>query len=99
MPFEKRTDTAREYFKQYKVWLAPWLSVLPFELENAKWPAEASAAGKFARIKDRDHTLDCLEHVLSRRPRGNPEPPPPATKTWAESFGLKLRRGRNPHNV
>lgn len=70
MPVEARTEIVREYFQQGRIWLAPWLKILPFELENAQWPAEATAGGKFARVKDRDHTLDCLEHVLGRRPRG-----------------------------
>jgi hypothetical protein len=69
-PLEARTEIAREYFQHAKVWLAPWLKVLPFELENAAWPEEASVSGKFARVKDRDHTLDCIEHILSRRPQG-----------------------------
>jgi hypothetical protein len=68
-PLEVRTEIAREYFQHNKVYFAPWLRVLPFETENAQWPAEATAGGKFARMKDRDHTLDCMEHVLSRRPR------------------------------
>lgn len=67
---ETRVSIAREYFMNGRVHLAPWLKVLPYELENAKWPADASATGKFARVKKADHTLDCLEHVLSRRPRG-----------------------------
>lgn len=69
-PVEQRTEITREYFEHSRIFLAPWLSVLPFELENAAWPEESSASGKFQRIKDRDHTLDCLEHVLARRPRG-----------------------------
>ena len=97
LSLEKRTDTAREYFQHNRIWLAPWLSVLPFELENAKWPEEATSAGKFGRIKDRDHTLDCLEHVLSRRPLGRPVDEAPPTKTWAESFGLFRKQATNPH--
>lgn len=91
-PLETRTEITREYFQQHKVWLAPWLEVLPFELENAAWPEEASATGKFARVKDRDHTLDCLEHALSRRPRGRViQKTRPAT--WLEGFvGPDARR-------
>lgn len=70
LPLETRTEITREYFQHNKVWLAPWLQVLPFEIENACWPDEATAAGKFQRMKDRDHTLDCLEHILARRPQG-----------------------------
>jgi hypothetical protein len=71
-PVETRTEVTREYFQRGGIHLAPWLEVLPFELENAQWPDEATASGKFARVKDRDHTLDCLEHVLARRPQGKP---------------------------
>lgn len=67
---EARTEVTREYFQHGRIFLSPWLTVLPFELENACWPEEASASGKFARVKDRDHTLDDLEHILVRRPFG-----------------------------
>lgn len=67
---EARTEIAREYFQTNKVFLAPWLRILPYELEHAAWPPTSSASGKFGRVKRFDHTLDCLEHILSRRPRG-----------------------------
>jgi hypothetical protein len=70
-PNETRTEIAREYFTRNRIFLRRGLRILPFELENASWPDESSAAGKFERVKDRDHTLDCLEHVLSRRPRAD----------------------------
>lgn len=98
-PVETRTEIAREYFQAGKIWLAPWLQILPFELENACWPDEASAAGKFARVKDRDHTLDCLEHVLARRPRGKVSPTAPGSGRWLDSYtkGMKKRgAGGNP---
>lgn len=100
-PLEARTEIAREYFQHEVIWLAPWLSVLPFEIENACWPDEASAAGKFARKKDRDHTLDCLEHVLSRRPRARVAPAKKTGTTWVEQFTGRLfpskKSGGNPH--
>lgn len=71
VPFETRTEIAREYFQHNKIWLAPWLEVLPHELENAEWPPEVNATGKFTRLKKDDHTLDELEHILSKRPRGS----------------------------
>jgi hypothetical protein len=86
LPLETRTEIAREYFQHGKIWLAPWLKILPFELENASWPEEATAAGKFARVKDRDHTLDCLEHVLSRRPRGRGITPKARPGRWVEGY-------------
>jgi hypothetical protein len=101
-PFEARTEITREYFTHNRVWLASHLKVLPFELENAKWPETASSAGRFTRVKDRDHTLDSLEHVLSKRPQGtwaqlNLEP-----KRWIDGFvqGVKVAGpgpSPNPH--
>jgi hypothetical protein len=98
-PVETRTEITREYFEHGKIKLAPWLEILPFELENACWPEEETAAGKFARIKDRDHTLDCLEHVLARRPRGQVLLKDPASSRWIDSFvaGAKVKRQSNPH--
>lgn len=99
-PLEARTEITREYFQNNRIWLAPWLKILPFELENAAWPEEATAAGKFARIKDRDHTLDCLEHILSRRPKGKWMSSEKAKSTWAESYFGKKFKSRNeadPH--
>lgn len=100
-PLEVRTEISREYFQHNKVFLAPWLRILPFEIENAQWPEEASASGKFARKKDRDHTLDCLEHVLSKRPRGKGPNPSEKPKRWLERYlgqQPKLKtRGADPH--
>lgn len=66
---ELRVEISREYFQNGRIHLAPWLSVLPYELEHATWPDHTSSAGKFERLKVNDHTLDTLEHTLSRRPR------------------------------
>jgi len=66
---ELRVEISREYVNNRRAHYAPWLSVLPYEMENARWPDEATSAGKFERIKQDDHTLDTMEHVLSRRPR------------------------------
>ena len=99
IPFEARTEITREYFTQKRVWLAPWLSTLPFELENAAWPEAATASGKFQRVKDRDHTLDCLEHVCSKRPVGPGVRDKPRFNTWIEQhFNRSFKRGkRDPH--
>jgi len=70
---EVRTEAARQYFQHQKIYLAPWLSLLPYEVENAQWPDSTSAAGKYERLKVNDHVLDCLEHVLSRHPRSKPQ--------------------------
>lgn len=88
VPVEARTEIAREYFEHKRIFIAPWVTVLPFELENAAWPEEASLSGKFSRIKDRDHTLDPLEHILARRPYGRNLPRKQGL-TWAASQGLK----------
>lgn len=66
---ELRVEISREYFRNRRIWLAPWLQVLPWELEHATWPEEGTSAGRFDRLKEKDHTLDCLEHILSRRPK------------------------------
>lgn len=66
---EVRVEISREYMRNSRVHLAPWLSILPYELEHATWPDETTSAGRFERLKVDDHTLDCLEHILSRRPR------------------------------
>ena len=95
---EQRTEIAREYFQHCRIWLAPWLRVLPFELENAAWPEETSASGRYERVKDKDHTLDCLEHILVRRPLGRGVATGPQFTTWAQSAGLKqLHKGGNAH--
>lgn len=96
---EQRTEVTREYFQHGKIWLAPWLRVLPWELENARWPEEATASGKYERVKDRDHTLDCVEHVLSRRPRGQPIAEPVKYGRWVDEFtgGARLKRQGNTH--
>lgn len=90
-PVETRSEIAREYFQHGRIFLAPWLTVLPFELENASWPEEASLSGKFARLKDRDHVLDCLEHILARRPQGKVIVSG-TPKTWTESMGYKRKQ-------
>jgi hypothetical protein len=66
---ELRVEIAREYMQAGKVFMAPWLDVLPYELENARWPDQETVGGKFVREKRNDHVLDGFEHILSRRPR------------------------------
>lgn len=72
---ELRTEISREYMGQMtpagspRSLLAPWLEILPYEIEHAKWPDGTTGAGKFERIKEHDHSLDCYEHAHSRRPR------------------------------
>lgn len=72
---ELRTEITREYMGAKtptgadRAVLAPWLEILPYEIEHAKWPDGTTGQGKFERIKEHDHTLDCFEHAHSRRPR------------------------------
>lgn len=97
-PVETRTEITREYFQHNRIFLAPWLVTLPFELENAAWPEEASISGKFSRVKDRDHTLDPLEHILARRPFGKVAEQNVIKGSWAAGSGLRAKqKGRNIH--
>jgi hypothetical protein len=97
-PVESRTEVAREYFEHNRIWFAPWITVLPFEIENAAWPEEASLSGKFARIKDRDHSLDWLEHILARRPFGRPRRSPDRFGSWLKAqYGKNRREAGNVH--
>lgn len=69
---ELRVEITREYVQARdprRFYLAPWLTVLPYEMEYATWPDQATTSGRFEREKRNDHTLDTVEHVLSRRPR------------------------------
>lgn len=94
---QTRTEIAREYVQARRVWLAPWLRILPREMEMAQWPEEATAAGRYERLKVSDHTLDTFEHLLARRPVGrmvNPVKP----ASFKEQMGWKSRTvGHNPH--
>jgi hypothetical protein len=96
---EVRTEAARQYFQHQRIFMAPWLSMLPYELENAVWPDKTTAAGKYERLKINDHALDCLEHVLSRHPRGTSKAQPPPVQPligdvqWMGSPIRKRKRG------
>ncbi len=99
-----RTEVLREYRQANRLWLAPWLQVLPYELERARWPDQETAAGTFRRVKSQDHTLDCLEHIASRRPRGRQlreEKPSTLLDKLLAQHGLKpgqhRRKRTDPH--
>ena len=64
---ELRCEVTREYFHDNKIFLMPWLTVLPSEISSAQWPPEASSAYK-VRATGRDYTLLALEQVICRRP-------------------------------
>jgi hypothetical protein len=95
---EVRTEITREYFQHNKVRLAPWLTVLPYELQHARWPPDVNAAGHYRRLKEKDHTLDPFEHVLSRRPRSKrlreTEKPKSFAEQWLETHRDPFRSGR-----
>lgn len=87
-----RVERTREYLmaKTQCVWFAPWLSVLPFEMERARWPSDESA-GRIVRVKGRDHTLDSVEHICSRKPRGRAIAKA-ARQTFLEQMYIQHRR-------
>ena len=93
---EVRTEAARQYFQHEQIWMAPWLQILPYELEHAQWPEKTSSAGKYERLKDSDHALDCIEHILSRHPRGRVAEPPPSLPALyqIQPLGEPLRRAK-----
>jgi hypothetical protein len=96
---EQRTEVLREYFQHGKVFLAPWLEVLPYELEQAQWPDDTTAGGRYRRVKKQDHTLDGAEHIAACRPRSVlvAERKP---KLWIEEFtghALTSTPTANPH--
>lgn len=94
---EARTESARQYFQHDKIWLAPWLDLLPSEIESAAWPEGATSSGKFERVKHNDHLLDGLEHICSKRPRGK-LPGPPASKPYYEEWHRpRTNRTFDPH--
>jgi hypothetical protein len=93
---EARTEIAREYFEHNRIHFAPWVTTLPFEIENAQWPEEVSMSGKFARIKQNDHTLDPLEHILARRPLGRHHMPKGTGKGFLGELRAKLAQPTNP---
>mgnify|MGYP005813848319 FL=1 len=98
---EVRTEAARQYFQHEQIWLAPWLQILPYELEHAQWPDKTSSAGKYERLKASDHALDCVEHILSRHPRGRVADPAPSLPALfnIQPMGEPLRRKtRQPHD-
>lgn len=102
-PLELRTEITREYVRNHRVHLAPWLVNLPYELEEAKFPEQESAgSGKLVRIKHKDHTLDCLEHICSRRPHpdfdlGKHVLPGAMEQFVAQHKRLNMPGGVDPH--
>lgn len=68
---ELRTEITREYLRHGRVHLMPWVaeSVLTYEMEEAHYPEQESAStGRLRRVKTKDHCLDGVEHICSRKP-------------------------------
>lgn len=65
---ELRTEITREYLRNGRLHLMPWLEIIPYEMEEAHFPEEATVGGRYVRIKRKDHCLDGVEHCCSRRP-------------------------------
>lgn len=66
---ELRTEITREYNRNGRIHLMPWLTTIPYEMEEAHFPEkETPGTGRYRRIKEKDHCLDGLEHICSRRP-------------------------------
>lgn len=98
---ELRTEITREYTRNGRIHLMPWIAVLPYEMEEAKFPEQETAgSGRYQRIKHKDHTLDCLEHICSRRPHPNFKDAP-AKNRAIDAFVAAHRRpnsqGEDPH--
>lgn len=79
---ELRCEVTREYFHDNKIFLMPWLTVLPSEISSARWPPEESSAYK-VRATGRDYTLLALEQVICRRPVAKAVEKP-AISHWVE---------------
>ena len=65
---ELRTEITREYVRNNRIHFMPWLEIIPYEMEEAHFPEEESPSGKYKRVKTKDHCLDGVEHICSRRP-------------------------------
>lgn len=95
---ELRVEVTREYFHENKIFLAPWLTILPNEISRARWPPEESSAFK-VRAVGQDYTLSALEQVICRRPVAKAAVKRPSTH-WIEqriqaAGGVSERR--DPH--
>lgn len=72
---ELRTEVTREYLRNGRIHVPPWCPVLLYEMEEAHYPEHESAGtGRLCRVKIKDHCLDGLEHICSRRPHPDFKP-------------------------
>lgn len=92
-PLELRTEITREYVRNGRVHLMPWLTVLPYEMEKASFPdRESVGTGRLQRLKHHDHTLDGLEHICSRRPHPDFDKQAQAKPRAIDAMLAKFRR-------
>ena len=96
---ELRTEITREYFAQNRIRMAPWLTVLPYELEYAEWPDANTTAKRYTRKKVKDHTLDCLEHICSQRPISTGVQAPESKRLIDKLFAEGRRQNAEPADI
>src|SRR3990167_3291396 len=101
-PLELRTEITREYLRNGRLHLMPWLETIPYEMEEAHYPEKESAGtGAFKRAKLKDHCLDGVEHCASRRPHPDFTESAEAKKTGIHAIiaqNMRLEtRGSDPH--
>ena len=96
---ELRTEITREYFAQNRIRMAPWLTVLPYELEYAEWPDANTTAKRFVRKLVKDHTLVCLEHICSQRPIATGVQPSESKRLLDKLLAEGRRQNADPSDV
>lgn len=90
---ELRTEITREYVRNKRLFLAPWLTIIPYEMQEAAFPeAENKGTGRYRRIKRKDHCLDGVEHVTSRRPHPRFREQPKITRSGLEMLHEKHKK-------
>ena len=96
-----RTERSREFFLDKRAWFAPWMVILPWEIERARYPD--GVKGSPERISDNDHHLDPAEHccaIVARKTADEVDVPLPENlidRLKAESTG-PFSSGGHPAN-
>lgn len=73
-----RTERTREFFLDDRAWFSPFLVVLPWEIERARYPD--GVKGSPERVSDNDHHLDPAEHCCGIVARKKANDPPEVKK-------------------
>lgn len=93
---ELRTEITREYLRNGRIHLMPWVveqGILTYEMEEASWPeAESVGSGRMVRLKKKDHCLDGLEHICSRRPKNDADETGTAKPSIKDQIIAKSRK-------